>query len=124
MRRMRRDIERAQTAIADAAGAAPMFFRAPFGIRSPLLEPVLAGCGLRYVSWTRRGFDTVGRDPAKVLDRLARRLGAGDVLLLHDAPSARGLASQALAVLPAVLARIAELGLRSVTLRAACADAA
>ncbi len=70
--RMRRDVEAAQAAIADAAGVAPVFFRAPFGIRSPLLDPALARCGLHYVSWTRRGFDTVARKPERVLERLAR----------------------------------------------------
>ncbi|MCC6608705.1 MAG: polysaccharide deacetylase family protein [Burkholderiales bacterium] len=117
--RMRREIGEAQAAIADAAGVAPAFFRAPFGIRSPLLAPALAASGLRCASWTRRGFDTVGRDPGKVLGRLTRRLAAGDVLLLHD--GARP--SQALAVLPGVLQRMAARGLRSVTLRGACVEA-
>ncbi|MCZ7566338.1 MAG: polysaccharide deacetylase family protein [Burkholderiales bacterium] len=121
--RMRREIAAAQAAIADAAGVAPAYFRAPFGIRSPLLEPALAACGLRHVAWTRRGYDTVGRDAAAVLARLTRRLEAGDVLLLHDAPGARAGSPHALAVLPAVLERIAAEGLRPVTLRAACADA-
>jgi len=120
--RMRRDIGAAQAAIADAAGIAPAYFRAPFGIRSPLVEPAVAASGLRYVSWTRRGLDTVERDAGKVLARLTRRLGAGDVLLLHDAMSARGGETCALAVLPGVLERIAARGLRSVTLRAALAE--
>ena len=65
------------------------FFRAPAGFRSPLLDPVLAGLGLRYVSWTRRGFDTVDGNAAAVLRRLTRRLTAVDVLLLHDGARAR-----------------------------------
>lgn len=121
--RMRRDIEAAQAAIADAAGVAPVFFRAPFGIRSPLLDAVLARCGLHYAAWTRRGFDTIARDPARVLERVARDAAAGDILLLHDGIATRLRASsgQALAVLPALGARLAALGLRSVPLRAACA---
>jgi peptidoglycan/xylan/chitin deacetylase (PgdA/CDA1 family) len=117
--RMRRDVEAAQAAIADAAGVAPVFFRAPFGIRSPLLDPALARCGLDYVSWTRRGFDTVARDPARVLERLARGAAAGDIYLLHDGIAARARTGEAhaLAVLPALGARLAALGLRSVTLR-------
>lgn len=119
----RREIDRAQRAIADATGFLPVYFRAPFGIRSPLLEPALAAYGLRYVSWTRRGFDTVDRDAAKVFDRLARGLAAGDVLLLHDGAVSRARADGmgVLAPLHALLARLAERGLRSVTLRAACA---
>jgi peptidoglycan/xylan/chitin deacetylase (PgdA/CDA1 family) len=120
-----RDIDQAQHAIADAAGSAPLYFRAPFGIRSPLLEPALAGVGLRYVSWTRRGLDTVDRNANKVLDRLARGLAAGDVLLLHDGVVSRATSGET-TVLPALrvlLGRLAERGLTSVTLRAACADA-
>jgi peptidoglycan/xylan/chitin deacetylase (PgdA/CDA1 family) len=121
----RRDIERAQHAIAAATGSVPRYFRAPFGIRSPLLEPAIAAVGLKYVSWTRRGFDTVDRDETKVFDRLARGLAAGDVLLLHDgAPRRTGFDEMALvATLRALLTRLRALGLTSVTLRAACADA-
>lgn len=120
--RARREIDAAQGAIADATGVAPVYFRAPFGIRNPLLDPALARCGLRYVSWTRRGFDTVARDPHRVLDRLTRNLAAGDILLLHDGITARlrDGGAQALAVLPALAARLAAHALKPVTLREAC----
>lgn len=123
--RARREIEAAQAAIADAAGIAPVFFRAPFGIRNPLLDPALARLGLRYVSWTRRGFDTVARDPQRVLGRLTRDLAAGDILLLHDGITVRPRdgGAHALAVLPALAARLAALGLEPVTLRDGCRDA-
>ncbi len=70
---LRAEIERAQQCIAATTGAAPRFFRAPAGLRNPFLEPVLARAGLTLVSWTRRGFDTVSRDPARVLARLTPR---------------------------------------------------
>ncbi len=50
---------------------------------------MLAATGLRLVTWTRRGFDTVARDPRRVTARLIRGLAAGDILLLHDGPPAR-----------------------------------
>ena len=61
--------------------------------------------GLRLVSWTRRGFDTRERDPRQVLQRLARGLAAGDILLLHDGNAARTAQGQpvVLAVLPLLL---------------------
>jgi peptidoglycan-N-acetylglucosamine deacetylase len=82
--RLKNDIETAQKAISDTVGIAPTLFRAPAGLRSPLLEPVLEPLGLRLVSWTRRGFDTVEKDPEKVFKRITQRLQAGDIILLHD----------------------------------------
>jgi peptidoglycan/xylan/chitin deacetylase (PgdA/CDA1 family) len=123
--RARREIAAAQAAIADAAGVAPVFFRAPFGIRNPLLDPALARLGLRLVSWTRRGFDTVARDSQSVVERLVGGLAAGDILLLHDGVAVRPRTGgvHAAAVLPALGARCAALGLKSVTLRDGCRDA-
>jgi peptidoglycan-N-acetylglucosamine deacetylase len=116
--RLRREIGDAQRAIAAAAGAEPLFFRAPAGLRNPLLDPALAGTGLRYVAWTRRGFDTVTGDARKVLERLCTKLAAGDILLLHDAHAARTPAGQAVIVevLPALLQRTLAAGLRPVSL--------
>jgi peptidoglycan/xylan/chitin deacetylase (PgdA/CDA1 family) len=122
MRGLRREVDAAQSVIARITGRPPMFFRAPAGFRSPLLDPVLAATGLRYASWTRRGFDTVDGNAAAVLKRLTRGLAAGDVLLLHDGGRARTSAGEpvVLAVLPALLERLAAAGLKSVPLPAAC----
>jgi peptidoglycan/xylan/chitin deacetylase (PgdA/CDA1 family) len=70
--------------------------------------------GLGYVSWTRRGLDTVDPDPRRVLARLTSGLAAGDILLLHDNRP------RALAVLPGLLEALAARGLKSVTLPDAC----
>jgi peptidoglycan/xylan/chitin deacetylase (PgdA/CDA1 family) len=122
--RLRRELESAQAVVAGITGRAPRFFRAPAGLRSPLLDPVLARCGLRYVSWTRRGLDAVHRDPRKVLRRLTSGLAAGDILLLHDNGRGRTLDGTpvALAVLPELLARVRASGLRPVTLAAAASE--
>ena len=123
---LRREIESAQAVIAGITGKAPRFFRAPAGFRSVLLDPVLGKCGMRYVSWTRRGYDAVKCDPAQVLRRLTRDLAAGDVLVLHDGAQTRTQTGQpvVLAVLPALLDELAARGLKSVSLPIACNDAA
>jgi peptidoglycan/xylan/chitin deacetylase (PgdA/CDA1 family) len=122
MNRLRREIEAAQHTLASITGAPPCFFRAPAGLRSPLLDPVLARLGLGYVSWTRRAFDTVDRNPATVLRRLTRNLAAGDVLALHDRTHGRRdrRPPVVLAVLPALLERIRAENLSAVSLRTAC----
>ena len=122
--RLRRELEGAQRALAETAGVAPLFFRAPFGTRNPLLDPALARLGLTFVSWTRRGYDTVDADAARVLRRLVDGLGAGDVLLLHDGVTVRERRGEptVLAVLPRLLERLDGRGLKAVSLRAACDD--
>lgn len=122
-RRLRAEIERAQETIAGATGEAPRFFRAPAGLRSPLLDPVLQRLGLQLASWTRRGFDTVERRCERVLGALTRGLGDGDILLLHDGHAARSRtgAPVVLEVLPRLLAALAAANLTPVTLRDALA---
>jgi len=115
---LRREVERAQEAIEAAVGARPALFRAPAGLRNPLLDRVLHRCRLRLVSWTRRGFDAIGRDPAAVARRLLRGLAPGDVLLLHDGSTARGQGGNPLVleVLPRVLDALSARGLKSVAI--------
>lgn len=112
---LRKDIGAAQEIIAGITGRPPVFFRSPMGIRNPLLDPVIARLGLRYITWTRRGFDTVAGDPAVVLERLTRKLSAGDILLLHDR-RVRNRRALVLEVLPVLLERIAAAGLKPVSL--------
>lgn len=109
------ELQSAQDTIAAAAGRPPVFFRSPMGIRNPFLDPVIARLGLVYVTWTRRGFDTVARRPQAVLARLLRGLAAGDILLLHDRRTRSGK-SPVLDVLPVLLERIAAAGLKPVSL--------
>ena len=117
-----REILAAQQTIAHVTGRAPQFFRAPAGLRNPFLQPVLARHGLRLASWTRRGFDTVRRDPARVAARLVDGLAPRDILLLHDGHAARTEhgAPVILEALPLVIESCRATGLVPVTLAAAC----
>jgi peptidoglycan/xylan/chitin deacetylase (PgdA/CDA1 family) len=115
-RRLWREVAGAQAVLTALAGRAPRFVRAPAGLRSPLLDPVLAELDLLHASWSRRGYDTRCRDPSRVLRRLLRGLRPGDVLLLHDGNAARtaGNVPVVLEVVPALLTALAERGLRAV----------
>lgn len=127
--RLAREIAQAQASLARLAGEPPRFFRAPAGLRNPLLAPVLCRLGLPLTSWTRRGFDTVTADPDRVLRRLAgaqgRLLAPGDILLLHDGHAARDRDGTPviLSVLPRLLAACRERGLQPVSLREAFREA-
>ena len=113
-----REIGQAQQTLADVTGELPRFFRAPAGLRNPFLGPVLQRLDLQLVSWTRRGFDTVQRQPTRVLERLGKGLAAGDILLLHDGNAACTQDGRpvVLQVLPELLRRFTQNGLRTVTL--------
>jgi peptidoglycan-N-acetylglucosamine deacetylase len=112
------EIDLAQQAITQCCGIAPRYFRAPAGIRNPLLQPLLDLKGLQLASWTRRGFDTRSTDPQAVYARLSQGLAAGDILLLHDGNSATTQKGEVvmLVVLEKLLHELQARGLRSVAL--------
>ena len=115
------EIGKGQESIAGVVGVMPRFFRAPAGLRNPLLEPVLTRFGLQLASWTRRGFDTVSHNAEAVLSKLTRHLGGGDILLLHDGHAGRTRSGEPIifVALPRLLAAVADAKLRPITLRAA-----
>lgn len=117
-RALRREILTAQETLASVAGRAPLFFRAPAGLRNLFLEPVLARLGLRLAAWTRRGFDTRSGNPDVVHSRLVRGVKPGAILLLHDSNCARTASGEPviLAVLPRLIEAAGQAGLRFVTL--------
>ena len=118
---LRNEIGRAQSVISQITGHTPAYFRAPAGLRSPLLDPVLQSLNLQLVSWTRRGFDTVATDPNKVFRRLENGISAGDILLLHDGNAGATANGRALIldVLPKLLDTVQTRGLQAVSLRSA-----
>ena len=124
-RGLAREIGDAQALLADISGQRPHCFRAPAGLRNPLLDPLLHRLGLHLVSWTRRGFDTREANPQVVLSRLLggnhHSLAAGDILLLHDGHARRTAQGRAvlLDVLPPLLQRCRAAGLHAVTLATA-----
>lgn len=115
---LKTEISKAQDAIFHTTGYQPRYFRAPAGLRSPLLDPVLQNLNLELVSWTRRGFDTITQDPDKVRKRLEHKLQAGDILLLHDGNYAMTSLGQPviLEVLPKLLNKVKNSGLQAVSL--------
>jgi peptidoglycan/xylan/chitin deacetylase (PgdA/CDA1 family) len=113
------ELASAQDILASITGIRPSFFRAPAGLRNPLLDFVLSRLNLQLVSWTRRGFDTVEQNPQVVLAKLLDGLKAGDILLLHDGNAARTVMGVPviLEVLPSLLDVAIASKLRPVTLR-------
>lgn len=121
MQDLTRELQTAQQTLAALSGVPPLFFRAPAGIRNPLLEPVLAKLGLQLASWSVRGFDTRRGDAAQVKNRLLKQLRAGAILLMHDGNAARtphGV-PMIIEILPALLEAARAAQLHFVSLREA-----
>lgn len=117
-RRLAEEIDRSQELLEILGGERPTHFRAPAGIRGPFLQPMLKRRNLVLTAWSRRGYDTTDTHSTRVLARLTRRLGPGDILLLHDGSSARASDGRAvvLNVLPRLLDAIEARGLTPTTL--------
>jgi len=117
----KRELQAAQDTLTEITGDSPRFFRAPAGLRNPLLDPALTRLGLQLATWSTRAFDTHNGDADRVKSKLLGGLRAGAILLLHDGNAARTPAGTpvVLDVLPELLEAAKAAGLRWVTLREA-----
>jgi peptidoglycan/xylan/chitin deacetylase (PgdA/CDA1 family) len=77
------ELERAQEAIERHTGHCPAWFRAPFGVRWFGLGAAQRRLGLTGVMWTVIGYDWK-QAAAPVVERVARRVGNGAIVCLHD----------------------------------------
>lgn len=83
--RTSREIADCNQVIEEITGVKPRWFRAPVGHRNGFTHPVTRELGLQVMAWSRRGYDAVEKDASKVLSRILPELGAGDIVLLHEA---------------------------------------
>ncbi len=111
------DLARAAAVVADATGVAARWHRPPFGIYSAAGLRAARGVGLEPLLWSRWGKDwRKFTTPGRITARAVREVGAGDVILLHDADfySARGSHERTIAALPQVLGVLRERGFDTV----------
>jgi peptidoglycan-N-acetylglucosamine deacetylase len=114
------DAERARLSIEEAGGRAVTCYRPPYGIFSAATLRAVRQRGWRPVLWSRWGRDW---DRGATAESIARRasadIGAGDIVLLHDADyySARGSWVRTAAALPLILDEIEACGLKTASLR-------
>lgn len=82
--RLRDELVRTQTAIREATGMTPNFFRPPMGLSNPRTFRVARGLGLAVIGWSARGLDTRCSDPETIVARIVGQLQPGGIILLHD----------------------------------------
>jgi peptidoglycan-N-acetylglucosamine deacetylase len=78
-----RELRLAQEAISQHAGARPVWFRAPYGVRWFGLRKALEQLRLTGVMWSVIGYDWKRPAPA-VVDRVASQVLPGAIVCLHD----------------------------------------
>lgn len=112
------ELSRCDDAIAAATGKKPRWMRPPFGFRGPQLGGVVRkrGCA-GVVMWSVWARDWKPQPPEPVIQRL-RRVGGGDIVLLHDGDHRvlEGDRRHTVAALEHWLPRWKDAGIRFVTL--------
>lgn len=111
------DIRRGRAAIEDATGRSVEWHRPPYGIYSPAGLGAVRAEGLRPLLWSSWGKDWRKlTTPERIAGRALRRIGPGDVILLHDADfySSRGSHRRTVDALPRILSELKRLGLDTV----------
>jgi peptidoglycan/xylan/chitin deacetylase (PgdA/CDA1 family) len=111
---VRDDLLRARDVIGSATGTATRLYRPPYGVFSGPALVVVRRLGWQTLLWSRWGRDWEARaTPAAIAARATRRLGGGDVVLLHDADhySSPDSWRRTAAALPSVLDSAAAVGL-------------
>jgi peptidoglycan/xylan/chitin deacetylase (PgdA/CDA1 family) len=93
-RRLEADLRRCKILLEKLTQREVPLFRPPFGVTNPRYRTVLDRLNLISVGWSLRSYDTVIREEGKLMDRLARKIQPGDIVLMHDT------AEQTVSVLP------------------------
>jgi peptidoglycan/xylan/chitin deacetylase (PgdA/CDA1 family) len=114
------DAERAKAAIEEAGGQEVRDYRPPYGIFSASGLRAVRGRGWRPLLWSRWGRDwRSDATPRSIAAKATAGLGAGDIVLLHDADyySAPGSWIRTAGALPIILEALETRGLKSMLLR-------
>ena len=79
-----RDIRLGIRAIKRAGVAAPRYFRAPHGFRSPWTTPIASSYGERTVGWSLGVWDSDRPGVDEIVKRTIEGVTPGSIVLLHD----------------------------------------
>jgi peptidoglycan/xylan/chitin deacetylase (PgdA/CDA1 family) len=111
----RRELARAQEAIADVTGVRPAIARPPYGVRTPAYFRAASALGLQTIQWSATGYDWKRRPAARIAASVLARAEAGGIVLLHDgaAGTTQGR-EETVRSLPLIVKGMAERALRFV----------
>jgi peptidoglycan/xylan/chitin deacetylase (PgdA/CDA1 family) len=83
------EIDRCAEALRTTPERPATCFRAPAGLKNPFVHPALHRRHLKLIGWAVRGLDTVRRDPARIAERIEKRITPGAIVVLHEGKRTR-----------------------------------
>jgi peptidoglycan-N-acetylglucosamine deacetylase len=109
---IRNELVDAHARIEETTGRIPRFFRAPHGLRNPVVHHWTAKLGYTVIGWTFGVWDSARPGAETIRTRVRARLQPGAVILLHDGDGndPDGDRSQTAAALPGILRDAQEAG--------------
>jgi peptidoglycan/xylan/chitin deacetylase (PgdA/CDA1 family) len=116
-RQTEREIVGGHEAIAEAAGSAPRYFRAPWGMANLAAFPVLRRLGTPCIRWTVQPEGRQPVDPEVQSRRAARGVRPGAILDLHDSDGVAGAGARLTRALPMLIGALRDAGYTLAPLR-------
>jgi peptidoglycan/xylan/chitin deacetylase (PgdA/CDA1 family) len=111
---VRREIALCNEAIFAVTGTMPTQFRAPVGMANLFVHAEVEKAGLKMIGWSASGNDGVAHKPAKVLEKILRRVNPGAIVLLHEGPMPGLAVGERARTLRALLVALESRGFRTV----------
>jgi peptidoglycan/xylan/chitin deacetylase (PgdA/CDA1 family) len=109
-----REIDECQEVLSHFTEQPPRWFRAPAGLKNPIVQGHLEKTGMRLAGWSARGLDGVVTDRDRVIQRLLSEIRPGAIILMHEGRVADNGARLAPQVLSALLRWLDDNGYRCV----------
>jgi peptidoglycan/xylan/chitin deacetylase (PgdA/CDA1 family) len=115
---VKRDIILGKRAIERTGVAAPRFFRAPHGFRSPWVTSIAGSLGEQTIGWSLGVWDSDRPGVKAIVDRTLKGVRAGSIVLLHDGDgyNVNGDRMQTAAALPGIIEGLRDRGFEFSTL--------
>ena len=81
------EIKQTDTVIHKVLGKKTSLFRPPFGVTTPKLAKALKVTEHDVIGWNIRSYDTMIKNPKRIVKRITKQLQPGAIILLHDKQS-------------------------------------
>ena len=81
------ELKKTDALLEQITGMKNTWFRPPYGVTNPSIARALRDTNHTVIGWNARSYDTVLKNPTRVLNRLQKKIQPGSIILLHDTHS-------------------------------------